>query len=370
MDEIIKILKELVEHDSSTKDGANSLLELVIEKYLQPAGYALKNFSFNGHNSVYASVNENYTPRILFLGHLDTVDAKGWELHDPFKLAIENELAYGLGVLDMKAGVAAMLHLATTKVNPNIAYLFVTDEEIGGFNGAGKIVHLEDPLIKPDFVIAAEPSEMQIGISAKGFLNVEVAYKGKSAHSSKPEEGINAIEQLSSYIQAVRSNSIFEKSNDLLGKTTFSQTLIKCLNERENQVPDYCETVVNLRYIPELTREQILSVFNKTAKENYIEGGEIIVKEFGRAPHGFSVGCSTENVEVKKLAEIITNETGNVLYRGGQGASDARFFAEKKIPVICFGPSGNGMHAPEENLNLDSFQKYITILEKYVEEIK
>lgn len=364
METIMALLKELVEHDSSTQEGANKLLKKVVRKYLKPKGYSLDRFSFNGSDSVYASLNNNYAPKILFLGHLDTVDALGWKNHNPFRMAIETEKAYGLGILDMKAGIAVLFDLALNKPNPDIAYLFVTDEERGGFNGAGKIVNLDSPKIKPAFVIAAEPSQMSIELCAKGVLNLKVVSKGISAHSSKPEEGVNAIEQLHRYIDEVRGLPLFRKKNKLLGKTTIVMTVISCPNQRENQIPDHCECVVNLRYIPEVNKDKILDAFQKTARKY---GGENSGVTVAVQAYAVPVSCDPKEPFVVRLAEAIEEETGSVNCIGNPAASDARFFAEKGIPCLCFGPIGEGMHAPEEWLDLEKFGQYVKILERFVE---
>jgi len=357
-----EMLKMLMAHDSSTQAGANSLAEKIIP--LLRKTHSVKIFNFKNYKSVYASIKNNFKPKVLFLGHLDTVDAKGWKDYKPLSLTKKGKNAYGLGVYDMKAGISAMLHLANNFPSKNIAYLFVTDEELGGFNGAAKIAgHAA-----PEIVIALEPTEFKIEVAAKGVLNLKITSKGLSAHSSTPEKGVNAIEQMSSFISEVKKDRLFGKKNKLLGKTTIAQVIIKCPNSRGNQIPDYCESNINIRYIPEQNQGQIIKVFRKIAKRYKRKISGIIVEETGS--YGLPVICDKNNKYARVLAECISKETGRADYKGNPGASDCRFFAEKKIPSTCFGAMGGNIHAPNEWLDLKSYVKYVKILEDFVRRIK
>ncbi len=356
----MEILRLLVESKSCGKEDANSLLEKMIP-FLD--GYSIKKYFFEGYSSIYASLGNNLRPKILFLGHLDTVDAKGWKNSDPFRLETNGTRAYGLGIYDMKAGVAAMIHLAKIFPKENLGYLFVTDEEMGGFSGAAKLAEK----INPEFVIALEPTGLAIELAAKGVLNIKIISRGLSAHSSMPEKGANAIEKLSEYIAEIKKLPFLNQKNRLLGSSTMSQTIIKCPNERENQIPDYCETLVNIRYIPEQDKEKITKLLVKKAKQFSKKGLEIAVEPSQIC--GYPVQTDKNNIYAKLLASAIKSELGKVGYVGNAGASDARFFAERKIPVTCFGPAGGEMHAPHEWLDLKKYEKYIKILEKFVKSI-
>src|SRR5699024_11819026 len=115
---------------------------------------------------------------------------------------------YGRGSADMKAGVAAfmvaMSEIQHSELNDTKVQLqLVTDEEIGGNNCAA---YLTDQGYLGDFVICAEPTQLGIGVQAKGILQFDVTITGVAAHSSRPWEGTNAI---------AKSMAIYEQILDL-----------------------------------------------------------------------------------------------------------------------------------------------------------
>ena len=103
MERTLKILKMLVEQDSSNQETANFLLDKV--KDMVKGSLSIKEFEFKSVKSILASLNGNLMPEVLFLGHVDTVPALGWKTK-PYQMAIKGNIAKGLGIYDMKAGIA------------------------------------------------------------------------------------------------------------------------------------------------------------------------------------------------------------------------------------------------------------------------
>jgi len=389
MNDPLSILKGLVTKDTSTPNGANAALDQLatqlLERGLNVARYEfLRKSDSEGVKikSIYVSESSDYKPKVLIIGHIDTVSKSDDWTRPPLvftqEKTKEGDRAYGLGIYDMKAGLATMIHAAQTIKNRNVAYLIVTDEESGGFYGAGKIVKELSHL--PDFVISPEPSNFKIEVLQKGFLNFKLHFAGRSAHSARPWQGINALEVMNDFIMSVKQDKIFERKNKWCFSTTFAQTVSECQNKRENQLPDKCASVVNIRYISETPPAEIRRVLSSHAKairnkyriilEGETYAPKILIRQFGRSPHGTLVDCREDHPYVTLLSNLLARRDIAPELSASEGTSDVRFFADQGIQGICFGPPGSGNHRPDEYIILNGFKKYVEVFQDFVGSIK
>jgi glutamate carboxypeptidase len=132
-------------------------------------------------------------PRVLLLGHLDTVWPIGTLTRIPW--AVDGDRLRGPGVFDMKVGVVqAIGAVALLGLRPDdgVGMLFTTDEEIGSETSRGVI---EDAARQADAVLVLEPSvEGELKTARKGTSWYLVQINGRAAHAGlDPERGINAL---------------------------------------------------------------------------------------------------------------------------------------------------------------------------------
>lgn len=125
-----KILKDLVSFNT-IKDKENNEIINYIENYLKSLGFKTE------YKSKVLVMSIGVNPKLGFLGHTDTVEYIN-EFEKPFEVVEKNGYLYGLGVCDMKGGIAAMLDAVKkidfTKLNSGLKLYFTYDEEIG-FSG-------------------------------------------------------------------------------------------------------------------------------------------------------------------------------------------------------------------------------------------
>lgn len=166
-------------------------------------------------------------PRLLFIGHTDTVHVRGWEEHwkgtereDPFGGAIVDGEIWGRGTGDLKAGIAASLaalHLidsAGLRLKGDIAYAFVGDEE-SGEPGTGVSAGIKDmtrrilsgAVAKPDFAVYVEPTRLEVFAAQMGFFIADVTVTGKSAYFGVPEQGVDALKATHRILEEVWRHS-------------------------------------------------------------------------------------------------------------------------------------------------------------------
>ncbi len=181
-----KILKDLVGFNT-VKDKQNKEIVDYIEEYLKGIGFKTE------YKGKYLIMSIGKNPKIGFLGHTDIVEyIEGWKTN-PFELIKIEDKLYGLGVCDMKGGIAAILEavhkIDFSKLTYGMKLYFTYDEEIG-FNGIHDIVNSNEEF--PRLMIFGEPTNNEILVGSKGLLEYKLNFKGVKAHSSNPTRGKSA----------------------------------------------------------------------------------------------------------------------------------------------------------------------------------
>ncbi|MGQ9617643.1 MAG: M20/M25/M40 family metallo-hydrolase [Candidatus Aminicenantia bacterium] len=216
---------------------------------------------------------------MIFNGHLDIVSGEGMEI-EPFSPKFESGKVYGRGSIDMKAGIAGMImaveSLITAKIElkGDLIVSFVVDEE---YESAGIEAFLKD--YKADSAIVCEPTNLGIGIAQKGFAWIKVDIFGKSAHGSRSDKGIDAIEMAGKFIcetEIFVKEFFKKKKHEFLGSPSLHFSLIKGGRELSTY-PEYCEIKLERRVIPgedkyEIEREFELVLKRISKKEKNFRG--------------------------------------------------------------------------------------------------
>ena len=247
----IDLLKKMIAIPSLSREEKE--VADLIEQYLQENGVTTGRLI----NNVYA-LNKYFDPAkksILLNSHHDTVKpAKGYTT-DPFTpTEIEGRLI-GLGSNDaggpLVSLIATFIHFYNRQDLPfNIILAATAEEEISGTNGIELLLKdgiFLDTLQGSDFMggLVGEPTKMQMSVAERGLLVMDATVHGKAGHAAR-EEGINAIYLAMQDIQAIAKMD-FEKTSELLGKTTAKVTAIETDNKAHNVVPSSCRFVLDVR---------------------------------------------------------------------------------------------------------------------------
>ncbi|HUD44472.1 MAG TPA: M20/M25/M40 family metallo-hydrolase [Patescibacteria group bacterium] len=191
-----ELLRQFISIPSIT--GSEEKIGLYLYDLLEKEGFGLsKIFVDEKRFNIIAKVGR---PKVYLQAHIDTVP--------PYiSFSEDSEFIYGRGACDTKSSIAGMITAAINSKKEgknNFGLIFTIGEEIT-FDGAKKIVETE---MEIPFVIVGEPTSLQIVNAHFGILVFKIIAKGKSAHSSKPEEGINAIELLLLSIEKINKIKI------------------------------------------------------------------------------------------------------------------------------------------------------------------
>ena len=229
----------------------------------------------NGIESTIQSVGDNranlvarikglgHKKSLVFCGHMDTVSVGeiSWE-HEPFGAEEIGDRIYGRGSSDMKGGLAALI-MAMIEVfksgitlEGDLIFAATAGEEVDCI-GANTMV-AEGILKGAGVMVIAEPSGGEIFVTHKGALWVEIISYGKAAHGSMPEHGINAIDNMNYFINALHHKFKFKyKEDSLLGGPTLNVATISG-GTQVNVVPDMCKLQIDIRTVPGQDHQEIL----------------------------------------------------------------------------------------------------------------
>lgn len=351
--DLISLTSNLIRYVTTAdrRDELGGILRY-IEGYLDAAKHMHICWSENNKKpALVATFRNTRTPALMLNGHVDVVPGQP----DQFEPRVRNGRLYGRGSQDMKGSVAVLMRLlvdlARLDEPPDIGVQFVTDEEIGGENGTGRL--LKDGW-RCGFFLVAEPTDLRICYEQKGILWARVEVTGMSAHGSRPWQGRNPVAMLGRGIAQLAQR--FPPPQTEIWCTTVTPTALHAGGSSINQIPDKAVLNLDIRYVSDDDPDEILDAIQKCFPD-----GDV-----------WQVACAEPLVNqpdepgIKRLAEVIERVRGTPtdLYREHFG-SDARFYSMAQIPAICFGPVGDGLHSQDEWVDVDSLVELYTILYEY-----
>lgn len=202
---------------------------------------------------------------LMLAGHMDTARTTGYP--DAYESKFENGKIYGRGACDMKAALAAylavvkVLHDAGSKLRGNLIVCGNMDEEFQMLGS--KAIGRDGP--RADQGIIGEPTGLQICPSNKGRVSTKIITRGRAAHSSVPEQGIDAIMQMARIVQTFEDYNeelLRRPPHPLCGQGRFTPGVIRG-GVQVNMVPDYCELEVDRRTLPGENKESVYVEFHR-----------------------------------------------------------------------------------------------------------
>ena len=184
------LTERLVTYDTSTLEGMQSAAGFV-KGWLEARDVEVTGTMHNGRPVLAATVGRAGSPTVVFHGHLDVVPG-GPELFEP---RVVGDRLYGRGAYDMKGGLASMMCALRDVADQDLVqvhFLCVADEESEEEDERGSD-YLVEQGYAGDFAITGEPTDLHIGVQAKGVLAMRIEVTGTSAHGSTPWIGDNAV---------------------------------------------------------------------------------------------------------------------------------------------------------------------------------
>jgi putative selenium metabolism hydrolase len=311
--------------------------------------------------NVVGRVGPGTGPRLLFNGHMDTVDIgelSRWS-HPPYGGVIEKGVLYGRGACDMKSGLAAMVYSVKALRDAGISLggdLFVVgvvqEEPCEGF--ACRVL-IEEEGIRPDFVVLGEPSNLQVRVGHRGRVEMRVKVRGQAAHASAPELGDNAIHNAARLIFGLELLAARLGNDPILGQGSLAVTEIESQAASRNALPDCCTFFIDRRLTLGETERKALAEVQSIINTEEVNA-EVDVSDYRatsykgydcRAKASFPAWVMPEDNPLVQAAIRSVRETLGYrprLGRWGFSTDGAYTAGVANIPTVGFGP-GEERHA-------------------------
>jgi len=346
--------ERLVTYDTSTPEGMGSAAGFV-KGWLEARDVEVTGTLHNGRPVLAATVGAATGPTVVLHGHLDVVPGHP----EQFEPRLEGDRLFGRGAYDMKGGLAAMMCATRELADQDVVrvhFVCVADEESEEESDRGSDRLVEEGYVG-DFAITGEPTDLRIGVQAKGVLAMRIQVCGKAAHGSMPWEGDNAVLKALDTFRRIEALPFARESSDLFDRPSINLGRIVG-GDALNKVPDRCVIDVDVRYLPEQNADAILAAVNELPDVE-------VLRTFRRSP----AVVSREDPFVGALAEAVSQvapEAGESISVGRHGSSDAVSFLDAGVPAVEFGPVGGGHHGPEEWVSVSSLERYRRALVEFV----
>ncbi|MEI2300561.1 M20 family metallopeptidase [Ensifer sp. MJa1] len=322
-------------------------------------------------------------PRLLFIGHTDTVHVDGWREHwagtereDPFAAPIIDGAVWGRGSGDLKAGICAslaalsLLDKAGVELAGDVAFAFVGDEE-SGQPGTGVSAGIKDlvgrieadEIARPDFVVYVEPTRLSVYPAQIGFFITDITITGKSAYFGVPELGKDALRASHAAMSALWKHSeeiAARAEHKLIGR---SFLLITGLSGGGYiAVPERCTLSLIRKILPGESLDTAAAEI-ETAVRSAITDPEITVEFSYPAGRDHALGGTAAEIdetaaEVGALsASMAEAMAGRGVIEGAPFWSESPFFVNRLgVPAVYCAPGDiRNCHTYEERVEVEEY---------------
>lgn len=286
-------------------------------------------------------------PRLLLTAHVDTIEPT-WEWNG--RAELRGSAVHGLGAQDDKGCVVACL-LALLMARDDgvpieslpIGVGFCVDEEVGGKGSSAMAREL-----RPELVVGAEGTELELGLAEAGFVEIWFHVAGRSVHGALREEGDNAIEKALNLVAEVQAQSFAEWSHPLCGRNVPMVWEIGG-GAPLNVVPGACDVHLDIRVVPGgPSAAEILATCERLARRYDASVDVVEISEPFETPASSPLATS-----LGAAAEAATGRRPSPV--GMLAWTDAHSFVDLAASeAVVFGPGHlRDAHRPDERVDLD-----------------
>jgi succinyl-diaminopimelate desuccinylase len=316
-------------------------------------------------------------PTIVLDAHQDTVPVDGMVI-PPYEPAIRDGKLYGRGSCDIKGGMAAMLTMfsqwvaAPPNPRPTIVCTFTCDEEATSLGidhltdswqpDATKYRLLPEP---PAVAIVAEPTLLDAVVAHRGAVRWRISTTGRACHSSRPEEGVNAIYRMGVVLKHLEAYAQWlprsRPAHHLCGTATFSVGIISG-GLSVNAVPDRCTIEIDRRVLPGEDATHVIPevvAYLKARLDFDVEHA---------APFVMSppLGDELNTGWASRLLTAIEPVTGLHQQIGVAYGTHASRFAQVGVPAVVFGPGDIAQaHTKDEWLAIEQLMLAVQCYDRF-----
>ena len=356
-----KLLKDLIAIPSVSGDfaAADKVISYV-EMFCQKLGNLyISRRTVNGYPSLMVTTQKTADRDTVWsIMHLDVVPGS----KQIFSMTKQDGKLFGRGALDMKGVAAATLEALKEyddRSKANLGFLFTTDEEIGGQNGAGAYANTS---FKGAVCLVLDAgAHWTLEEQARGILHIRVSAAGKAAHGARPWRGESATEKVVLFFADLRS--WFTRYYGMADGLDYD---IPSLNlgvirggQAANQVSETCEMLLDLRFSRHEQHTRSLKKLNELAKKHRCKV-EVVMSA---AP----TSTDMDDPHIRQFQKIL--EARKLTATGEEalafGGTDGRYFNAIGIPTIITRPPGGDQHSEHEWVSSRGLEQLKEALKDY-----
>lgn len=309
---------------------------------------------------------DGYPAKLLICGHLDTVIPKsGWKF-DPLKSFIEDGKLYGLGALDMKGNLAALLTaLRGFSSTKGLLLLFYIDEEYN-FAGMRKFVADYNAGNQLKLVLSVDGGDLKIGYACRGLIDLDFEVIGKSGHAAWPDSGVNAILAGTKAVERLSKELKKNFSDSVLGPSVCNLAYLETDNKSRNVIPGRVLAKLDIRPAQlTLKSGQIVEILRDALEKQRAKLGDYkTLNDLGPKM------TEKQNLEeFRQIVEGALNEKAEFVEAKDCGYGDSAMLYEKyRVSTASFGPRPDKMaHQANEYVLIDDLEKCVQVFAKAIE---
>ena len=296
------------------------------------------------------------TPRVLLLGHHDTVWPLGTLARWP--MTRDGDRVTGPGCYDMKAGIVLAMHAAAALESLDGVSIFLTgDEEIGAPTSKALIVEAAAGL---DATLVTEPCVgSTVKVARKGIRNMRITVTGRASHAGlEPEKGVNAAVELARHLVEVESWARPDGLSLVPTLVTAGTTM--------NTVPAAATATFDMRGWLESDLDAMEARMMALAPHD--PDARLAVE----VTHGRGPLEDSASTDLYELAQDVTAQLRHPPLAAARvgGVSDGNFTAAAGIPTLDgLGASGDGAHAEGEWIDVSTLATRAQLLQGMLEHL-
>lgn len=343
LDELAELVQ--LESPSGEVEQLDALRDILIAK-LEAAGASASVQAGPAGDHIVASVGgrDSSTGHIVVLGHYDTVWPVGRLAEAPF--AVDDGVATGPGVFDMKAGLAILLwalrHLDDNPARP-LRIVLTADEEVGSPSGTAVV---RDACVGAAAALALEPplARGRLKVGRRGVSRALVSVTGREAHAGLDRAaGVSAVDELIDQLVMIQ-----QRLQQPPGRSVNIGRIHG--GSRANVVAGYAEAELGLRFAADADEREIHAVLDALVPVR--AGARVAVRTLSHRPAWDPAGSQELAAHVVATARAL-GEGVDTGVSGGAG--DANVTAAAGLPTVDgLGPRGRGAHSRDEAVEVES----------------
>ncbi len=310
-----------------------------IEKFFEGENVFINKHYYNGVPALVMTVKDTKKPRILLQGHLDVVNGND----EQFIPKIAGDKLYGRGTVDMKGFIALAMHVLrdAARKDLDVGLMITFDEEVGSENGTRRLA--EEEGYECEILFNGDGGyNYAVIYGEKGILKFDIKVEAEPGRHPYPWDGENAFDL---FVEDYRRiTKLFPESKFATDAdnwhTTYSIYDIKVFND-EFYPPNKVTAKMNIYFADDITSSALCKKIKDAVRH-------VSIEKFTASERVF---VNPNDFHIQRLRQIMTENFGReIILKTENGSSDARFYANKGIPIVIVKMVGEDHHGANEHI--------------------